>query len=1004
TEADDLKVLTWERDLIDNMASVDYSYSVPMEWPELYQLGPVEINYGDETFEEARVWWVAVDPMIIDEIPDSAADDDGTNVLTEVSSDDSSYATLNVYKSGGSSSDYEDYIESSWNDNGIPSGSTINSVVYYFKHYESSTTPDLTIRWYDGSVWTEVYDAPETTSEQTHNYNLTSYIDTVAEANNVTLRYRWYYSGGSTWDYDTHLNYEHLEIAYTPPGSGSPPTITNVASSTPTRTTVRITWDTNQSDSNNRVIYSTNSDLSGSTWSSWDNDTDSVDVHLTSLSSETTYYYSAYSYNGTNISLYSNSSINNFTTAGSTHAHGNVKNKDGNPVTTIITVYDEDGTTILYNITGNSFDFEEVPIGGYVLFDALDSINVSAMFKINGSLTNVEIIFDDYGLENPESTASPGNSMKYVGVSAVNVSYESVVIKMHYSDAELGDLNEGNLKIYHHKDGAWNQLATTIDQANNILTAQTASLSTFGGSSVDEYGNRLICWTDKKVYADDPFDADTLNNWGTNTIDLKVNVYAIVLDGEGCILRNITSSNITGTLKDTQLLDHWDGTADTAAVHHIINPGSYSEASFYNITIGGATSYPFNDEGTTPDLVAGDGIFSAVINVAELPSTGSEGGSWSTSGLSEEHLNISINVNYSTISITQNVLFTRLSCAHGSFISGQTRTPDKSTSHGIHGDTSESDQSNCVYCHHGYEHDLGAHTDMISPYSGFEGSSEDGQTYYWNTATSEDFSDSNKGTGYATSSVAYETVAPGSEYCISCHYETGTGTLDLDSSTDRPSCAWDSSPLGVTCHSDTSSEGANLTGIDWRWKENEASGSRTHNHTATTPANVSCDICHQNFHSNQLPNTSSSTDINDQCTICHSSTGPQKADYVHSSDTTNCKACHLDTDQVMDPHLIAEAGIPNPNCSECHDLGGQSLNLIDYDIFNNSDYVHNLTGDGKNPLNWNADIGAATRPEDRMCWACHGEDDNEDGLANFSEQPANDHPNRYKNARTCEEC
>lgn len=555
--------------------------------------------------------------------------------------------------------------------------------------------------------------------------------------------------------------------------------------------------------------------------------------------------------------------------------------------------------------------------------------------------------------------------------------------------------------LYHHKDGALNQLSTTIDEVNNILAAQTTSLSTFGGSSVDEYGNRLICWTDKKVYADDPFNADTLNNWGTTTIDLKVNVYAIMLDGEGCILRNITSSNITGTLKDTQLLDHWDGTADTAAVHHIINPGSYSEASFYNLTIGGATSYPFNDEGTTPDLVAGDGIFSAVINVAELPSNGSEGGYWSTGGLSEEHLNISINVSYSNVTATQNVLFTRLSCAHSTLYG----TATKSNAHSNHGSISESTQSNCVYCHHGYEHDLGAHTNMISPYSGFTGSSKSSQTYYWNTATSEGFSGSNKGTGYATSSVAYETVAPGSEYCISCHYETGTGALDLDSSTDRPSCAWDSSPLGVTCHSDTSSEGANLTGIDWRWKENEASGSRTHNHTTTTPANVSCDICHQNFHSNQLPNTSSSTDINDQCTICHSSTGPQNSeDYVHGPDTTNCKACHLDTDQVMDPHLIAEAGIPNPNCSECHDLGGQSLNLIDYDIFNNSDYVHNQTDDGKNPLNYNADIGAATRLEDRMCWACHGEDDNEDGQANFSEQPANDHPNRYNNARTCEEC
>ena len=55
-------VLTWQRDLVDGRTSVNYSYSVPMECPRLYELGPMEIGYDDRGFVEAGVWYVAVDP------------------------------------------------------------------------------------------------------------------------------------------------------------------------------------------------------------------------------------------------------------------------------------------------------------------------------------------------------------------------------------------------------------------------------------------------------------------------------------------------------------------------------------------------------------------------------------------------------------------------------------------------------------------------------------------------------------------------------------------------------------------------------------------------------------------------------------------------------------------------------------------------------------------------------------------------------------------------------
>lgn len=79
------------------------------------------------------------------------------------------------------------------------------------------------------------------------------------------------------------------------------PVISSLTNSTPGTTNVTITWSTNQS-ADNRVKYSKNSDLSNELWSSWDNDTTSISIDLTSLDSGTPYYYQATSYNGTNSS------------------------------------------------------------------------------------------------------------------------------------------------------------------------------------------------------------------------------------------------------------------------------------------------------------------------------------------------------------------------------------------------------------------------------------------------------------------------------------------------------------------------------------------------------------------------------------------------------------------------------------------------------------------------------------------------------------------------------
>ena len=92
-----------------------------------------------------------------------------------------------------------------------------------------------------------------------------------------------------------------------------PPSITNIQESNLTNSSITITWQTDIL-SDNRILYSLNPDLSSATWSNWNNNTQNPSITLTGLSANTTYYYSAYSYRSDNTSLYSNSSIRNFTT------------------------------------------------------------------------------------------------------------------------------------------------------------------------------------------------------------------------------------------------------------------------------------------------------------------------------------------------------------------------------------------------------------------------------------------------------------------------------------------------------------------------------------------------------------------------------------------------------------------------------------------------------------------------------------------------------------------
>ncbi len=63
-ESSGIKILRWNKKLNDNKASINYVYDVPDVWPYLYSLGELEIAHNNQIFNEARPWYVAVDPFV----------------------------------------------------------------------------------------------------------------------------------------------------------------------------------------------------------------------------------------------------------------------------------------------------------------------------------------------------------------------------------------------------------------------------------------------------------------------------------------------------------------------------------------------------------------------------------------------------------------------------------------------------------------------------------------------------------------------------------------------------------------------------------------------------------------------------------------------------------------------------------------------------------------------------------------------------------------------------
>ncbi|MDO8624530.1 MAG: right-handed parallel beta-helix repeat-containing protein, partial [Candidatus Diapherotrites archaeon] len=91
-ETQDAKTIRFDAPLIDGKTRITYAYSVPMEWPRLYTLGPIQVQSDDQNYDEARPWYVAVDPA-----PNSCGDTNNVCIIDSNISTDTNWVDGNTY-------------------------------------------------------------------------------------------------------------------------------------------------------------------------------------------------------------------------------------------------------------------------------------------------------------------------------------------------------------------------------------------------------------------------------------------------------------------------------------------------------------------------------------------------------------------------------------------------------------------------------------------------------------------------------------------------------------------------------------------------------------------------------------------------------------------------------------------------------------------------------------------------------------------------------------------
>ena len=548
-----------------------------------------------------------------------------------------------------------------------------------------------------------------------------------------------------------------------------------------------------------------------------------------------------------------------------------------------------------------------------------------------------------------------------------------------------------------------------------LIVIIAALFASIGMAEAAGTPTQLVIFTDKKVYSDainNPRGEETDTGQltpGSVFGEFQMIVYAIVIDDDGNILPGDQSSNFTVlTVEDVKKLDH--GVVTDTATHHTYitdNPSLLAGQVVYN---------SLDDNGLSYDTIAGDGIYTSLVNLPEYTkdsSAGSKAETWAIGSQllmsNSAHLLVAVNVTFDNgvdvLTESTYVLFAQFNCHQGE---------DHPSNHNDD-DGAATTFGACNMCHIGYDHlynymnfpefpsDFGdvAHAEKLQPPAALRNIAPKASvdTHYNTTSGNAALDWTDWGT--------FIDQGDTSDYCYSCHYDSGStlldygllslGTYRADTSL-RPSCGVASKSLRggaavVECHSSTNITGTNIP----LWDSPAASTTHfllenvavagSHNMSGNSPT-LPCAGCHLSIHAFTLPNTTSDFSINDQCTYCHTSDGPSSA--PHTVSTTDCTACHKDDTGVLNAHepTASSGGV---NCTNCHDISGSAG--ADIDITNTDSSAHtNLN---------NLSQYTAGNLSNRKCWACHGNSSN--SYANETNQP-DGHYSTYKTPKICSDC
>src|SRR3990172_7019084 len=126
----------------------------------------------------------------------------------------------------------------------------------------------------------------------------------------------------------------------------------------------------------------------------------------------------------------------------------------------------------------SSISWKDVP-NARISFDALETKNISISLRISGDSHNSNVVLENYGTDMPANVQAPGKPVKYVEISAVNVSFSDASVSVQYTDEELKGLDEKSLSFYSYDavNSTWSELAASVDAEKNILSATVSSLS-----------------------------------------------------------------------------------------------------------------------------------------------------------------------------------------------------------------------------------------------------------------------------------------------------------------------------------------------------------------------------------------------------------------------------------------------------------------------------------------------------------------------------------------------